>query len=351
MYWSAQTHMFCSAQTHVSWATKTHIFCSAQTRMSWSDKTSHVLGSQNAHALRPIDVLKIDIEGDEWYTIQQMVSSGALNDVKQISMETHYMPGGKGNHSLSAAEQLCQEKPELQLQVWCMPIIRENLTETSSDRFTCKVASGAVTTIVLYFAGQSAIDFFYTGTTRDVDGRIHRRQLTDDWYGVFFLRGWAFGFVYGHVPHPACASERAVRAGAEVVRAGGRGHLCRLPRIKKNSTTTETPATCADGSVRLEPARIRRRRQGTARPVASASDADRQADIGLAEGARPKDAGGAQRTTPEVGIDEKVTMAALVGCTTDSGFEAGSTLEFSLNETSGPNFKVIQAISCPEQEN
>ncbi|WAR07852.1 hypothetical protein MAR_017810 [Mya arenaria] len=106
MYWSAQTHMFCSAQTHVSWATKTHIFCSAQTRMSWSDKTSHVLGSQNAHALRPIDVLKIDIEGDEWYTIQQMVSSGALNDVKQISMETHYMPGGKGNHSLSAAEQL-----------------------------------------------------------------------------------------------------------------------------------------------------------------------------------------------------------------------------------------------------
>ncbi|XP_052812046.1 uncharacterized protein LOC128239450 [Mya arenaria] len=58
------------------------------------------------------------------------------------------------------------------------------------------VVLGAVTTIVLYFAGQSAIDFFYTGTTRDVDGRIHRRQLTDDWYGVFFLRGWAFGFVY-----------------------------------------------------------------------------------------------------------------------------------------------------------
>ncbi|XP_052809263.1 uncharacterized protein LOC128237721 [Mya arenaria] len=72
----------------------------------WTIKTLDVIRKELKQTNRPIDVLKIDIEGDEWYTIQQMVSSGALNDVKQISMETHYMPGGKGNHSLSAAEQL-----------------------------------------------------------------------------------------------------------------------------------------------------------------------------------------------------------------------------------------------------
>ncbi|XP_052809660.1 uncharacterized protein LOC128238126 [Mya arenaria] len=291
------------------------------------------------------------------------------------------------------------------------------------------VVLGAVTTIVLYFAGQSAIDFFYTGTTRDVDGRIHRRQPTDDWYGVFFLRDWAFGFVYITPGIYGIASSLffnkclmgvsvvveilAVTAGSflhtagalglliyySVVAEGASKHdpfltdcffskmqttdtypiqpvpvnerceqgrklfalavgavcvaflawfltlitlLCRgflihhVPKPQKKHSTTETSAPCADGSVQLEPARIRRRRQGMARPVASASDADRQADIGMAEGARPKDGGGAQRTTPEVGIDEKVTMAALVGCTTDSSYVAGSTPEFHLTETSEP---------------
>ena len=60
---------------------------------------------------RSIDILKIDIEGDEWYTIPQMVTSGALDDVKQISMETHYIsqrPGGQlwGSHPLPAADEL-----------------------------------------------------------------------------------------------------------------------------------------------------------------------------------------------------------------------------------------------------
>ena len=39
---------------------------------------------------KTIDLLKIDIEGDEWAAIPQMISSGALDDVKQISMETHF---------------------------------------------------------------------------------------------------------------------------------------------------------------------------------------------------------------------------------------------------------------------
>ena len=40
---------------------------------------------------RTIDILKIDIEGGEWESIPQMISSGALDDVKQISMETHFL--------------------------------------------------------------------------------------------------------------------------------------------------------------------------------------------------------------------------------------------------------------------
>ncbi|WAR31087.1 hypothetical protein MAR_033629 [Mya arenaria] len=51
----------------------------------------------------------IDIEGDEWYSIPQMISSGALDDVKQISMETHYIQlGGQlwGSHPIPEADEL-----------------------------------------------------------------------------------------------------------------------------------------------------------------------------------------------------------------------------------------------------
>lgn len=41
---------------------------------------------------RRIDILKIDIEGDEWTSIPQMITSGALNDIRQISMEIHFGP-------------------------------------------------------------------------------------------------------------------------------------------------------------------------------------------------------------------------------------------------------------------
>ncbi|WAR31084.1 hypothetical protein MAR_033626, partial [Mya arenaria] len=58
-----------------------------------------------------IKTVDIDIEGDEWYSIPQMISSGALDDVKQISMETHFIsktPGGQlwGSHPIPPADEL-----------------------------------------------------------------------------------------------------------------------------------------------------------------------------------------------------------------------------------------------------
>ena len=44
-----------------------------------------------------IDILKIDIEGDEWKAITQMHKSGVLNQVKQLSIETHFSMIGLGN--------------------------------------------------------------------------------------------------------------------------------------------------------------------------------------------------------------------------------------------------------------
>ncbi|XP_052788589.1 probable methyltransferase-like protein 24 [Mya arenaria] len=80
-------------------------------KRGWQIKTVDAIRKELNHTNRPIDILKIDIEGDEWYSIQQMVSSGALYDVKQISIETHYntvKPGGQlwGSHPIPAADQL-----------------------------------------------------------------------------------------------------------------------------------------------------------------------------------------------------------------------------------------------------
>ena len=46
---------------------------------------SHLLVFQ-----RIIDILKIDIEGDEWTAIPEMIQSGVLASVKQIAIEIHY---------------------------------------------------------------------------------------------------------------------------------------------------------------------------------------------------------------------------------------------------------------------
>ncbi|XP_052791011.1 probable methyltransferase-like protein 24 [Mya arenaria] len=75
----------------------------------WEIKTLNVIRKALNHTDRSIDILKIDIEGDEWYSIPQMISSGALDDVKQISMETHYIQlGGQlwGSHPIPEADEL-----------------------------------------------------------------------------------------------------------------------------------------------------------------------------------------------------------------------------------------------------
>ena len=68
---------------------------------------------------RTIDILKIDIEGDEWLTIPQMIKSGALDDVRQIAIETHFSRTGysrpvlwgnvPANKQLSVLRQLYEE--------------------------------------------------------------------------------------------------------------------------------------------------------------------------------------------------------------------------------------------------
>ena len=42
---------------------------------------------------RIIDILKIDIEADEWTAIPEMIQSGVLASVKQIAIEIHYESG------------------------------------------------------------------------------------------------------------------------------------------------------------------------------------------------------------------------------------------------------------------
>ncbi|KAL4218775.1 hypothetical protein ACF0H5_021362 [Mactra antiquata] len=83
---------------------------------NWEIKTLDTIRKELGHTNRSIDILKIDIEGDEWNAIPQMIVSRALNDVKQISMETHfasefahthnYWGGLPPNKQLSALRQL-----------------------------------------------------------------------------------------------------------------------------------------------------------------------------------------------------------------------------------------------------
>jgi hypothetical protein len=51
------------------------------------------------HSSRPIDYLKVDIEGDEWLILEQMLQDGrSLRDIKQIGMEVHLLYSDHLNH-------------------------------------------------------------------------------------------------------------------------------------------------------------------------------------------------------------------------------------------------------------
>lgn len=44
------------------------------------------------HGDRPVDYVKIDIEGDEWTVLPQIMASGVLDKVKQLALEIHFQP-------------------------------------------------------------------------------------------------------------------------------------------------------------------------------------------------------------------------------------------------------------------
>lgn len=45
------------------------------------------------HGEAVIDYLKIDIEGNEWHVLPQIVQSGMLKKVRQLAIEAHFSPG------------------------------------------------------------------------------------------------------------------------------------------------------------------------------------------------------------------------------------------------------------------
>lgn len=57
---------------------------------TWKLKTLRTIQKELGHTNRKIDVLKIDIEGNEISTIPEMISSGALNNVVQLCLEFHH---------------------------------------------------------------------------------------------------------------------------------------------------------------------------------------------------------------------------------------------------------------------
>lgn len=56
----------------------------------WEIRTLQTIRKNLKHENTTIDILKIDIDGDEWKAIPQMMKSGTLADVKQIALETHF---------------------------------------------------------------------------------------------------------------------------------------------------------------------------------------------------------------------------------------------------------------------
>ncbi|KAH3796755.1 hypothetical protein DPMN_150326 [Dreissena polymorpha] len=48
----------------------------------------------------------MDIEGDEWNSIPQMIATRSLDDIQQIAMETHFYAPGIGSENVPGRRQL-----------------------------------------------------------------------------------------------------------------------------------------------------------------------------------------------------------------------------------------------------
>ncbi|XP_053390598.1 probable methyltransferase-like protein 24 [Mercenaria mercenaria] len=71
----------------------------------WEMKTLSTLKKLLNHTERVIDILKIDIESGEWTALPEMLESGVLERVKQLSIEIHY-DKARGNHQLKTLRKL-----------------------------------------------------------------------------------------------------------------------------------------------------------------------------------------------------------------------------------------------------
>ena len=70
--------------------------------MGWKLRTLESIYDQfkGRHGNLPIDVLKFDIEHDEWVVLPQLIRSGMLKRVKQLVLELHFFDGPYYAHTM-----------------------------------------------------------------------------------------------------------------------------------------------------------------------------------------------------------------------------------------------------------
>ncbi|RUS81727.1 hypothetical protein EGW08_010534, partial [Elysia chlorotica] len=72
----------------------------------WPMYTLQDIKEKLGHSDKVIDIVKMDIESSEWTALPQMVTSGQLNNVRQLLIEFHVTPGRKDVKIVQAIERL-----------------------------------------------------------------------------------------------------------------------------------------------------------------------------------------------------------------------------------------------------
>lgn len=76
-------------------------------RLGWRMTTLTSIRKYLLHSSRPIDYLKVDIEGDEWLILEQLLQDGrSLRDIKQIGMEVHLLHSDLFDHYQNLIQRL-----------------------------------------------------------------------------------------------------------------------------------------------------------------------------------------------------------------------------------------------------